>query len=298
MNVLLYGVRWQDEKTLEFQASAKNTFGRKKIHFFDDVSFDIKSDIRCAGSRVDDVWTACPNQSQGKSKCNICRARERNFVFTAFDGFDRSKVSELDLERIAGPHIVYFALFDANMIKVGVSHTSRKLLRQIEQGAHFTLYIAETPDGIAARQIETLLRKDGMVDKIMTSQKKDFICPQITQSEGKKMLLEKFDYHKKVLDEVSHLQKFLFSQPKFQSWEHIYQLENIKQNSRHYHSVELKEGESVSGKLVAAKGHFLILETPDELVSLCTKDLIGRDIDFTPKPFGLHIRGALQNTLF
>lgn len=298
MKVLLYDFRWLDEGTMEFQASAENKFGRKKVSIGDDISLNICSGTKCAGSRADDVWTACPNQAEGKARCDTCKARERNFVFTAFDGFDRSNVSELDLEQISGPHVVYLAFFDKNMIKIGVSQVSRKLLRQIEQGSHFTLYIAATPDGISARQIETLIRKDGLADKISASQKKNFICPEITKLEGETILREILSRHLKALDDYSHLKEFLLPDPEFKSWDNVYQLRNIEENPKHYHSVQLDEGEFVSGKIVAAKGPFIVLETPDELVSLCAKDLIGREIDFSPSEPGLQLHTALQNSLF
>ncbi|MCF7812090.1 DUF2797 domain-containing protein [Candidatus Gracilibacteria bacterium] len=194
MKVHLYDFRWQDESTTEFQASADGKFGRKKLHLEDDVSLSVQSSVFCAGSRTDDTWSPCPQKATGKAKCDMCKARERNFVFTAFDGFDRSNVTDLDLEQISGSHVVYLALFDESKIKIGVARLSRKILRQLEQGSHATLFIAETPDGIAARQIETLMRKDGIADKIMASQKK-ISCVLIFLVPSRKKNCKKFLNH-------------------------------------------------------------------------------------------------------
>ncbi|MCF7917688.1 DUF2797 domain-containing protein [Candidatus Gracilibacteria bacterium] len=298
MKVLVYDFRWIDERTTEFQASTENKFGRKALKIGDSLSLEICSDVMCVGSRIDDIWSPCPNKTKGKAKCDICKMRERNFIFTAFDGFDRSNVTELDLEQISGSHVVYLVLFDTNLLKIGVTQVSRKILRQIEQGSHFTLFVAQTPDGISARQIETLIRKDGLVDKITSSQKKDFLCPALTEIEGEKILLDVFAKHRKALDEYPHLQDFLLKNPEFRSWESIYNTKDIGKNPKSFHSVQLKNGESVAGTILAIKGPFLVVETPDELVALCAKDLIGHEIDFGTRAPGLSVHTALQNSLF
>ena len=43
MKVLLYDFRWLDEHNCEFQASADNRFGRKKIKIGDRLSIEVKS---------------------------------------------------------------------------------------------------------------------------------------------------------------------------------------------------------------------------------------------------------------
>jgi hypothetical protein len=46
------------------------------------------------------------------------------------------------------------------------------------------------------------------------------------------------------------------------------------------------------------KGPFLVIETPEELVSICAKDIVGREIEFEEKPAGLILQSAFQSALF
>lgn len=298
MNVLIYDFRWKNEQGCELQGSVDGRFGRKPVKVEDNISIAVNSAPHCAGCMENDAWKACPKNSTGKGKCEYCRAIEGNFIFTAFDGFDQSQLQPGDLEKIAGEHVVYFALFEAGVLKVGVSKLERKVMRQIEQGSHQTLYWAQVPDGVTARQIETLARRTGLADKIQGRKKKALLQPEISQTEGEKELREALEQSLEGLKVAEHLKKFVLKEPELVSWEKTYHTDVIPQIGKPLHPITLGEGESVSGKIVAIKGSFIVIETEDELVSLDAKKLVGRDCDFTPQPNGLHLNTALQNSLF
>ncbi len=300
MKVHMYDFRWIDRDTVEFQADVNGRFGKKPLRIGDTLAVEVCSDISCAGSCSEGIWKPCPEKTTGKAKCDLCKARERkdSFVFTVFDGFDEQHLSPSDLDKISGPHVVYLALFDTNIIKVGVAKKTRKVLRQIEQGAHFTAFIAETPDGIKARQIETLIRNNGLQDKVKVSRKKDLLMPEISDSEGKALLEEIFVQHKSIFSEYPVLKDFLLEKSEFVDWDSVYHLCEVMQSPKSLHSVELSQGESVSGIIRAIKGPFLILEIPDEFIVLCAKDLTGMEIDFSEKPPGLNLSTAFQGALF
>lgn len=298
MKVQVYDFRWTNEQECELQAVADGRFARKPVHTGDSISISVLSDPRCAGSTENGIWKPCPKGSTGKAKCEYCRAIEGNFIFTAFDGFDQSQLQPGDLEKIRGEHVVYFALFDAGVLKVGVSKLERKIMRQIEQGSHQTLYWAQTPDGVVARQIETLARRTGLADKIQGRQKKGLLQPAVSLADGQKELQEALEKSLKGFAQAEHLKKFLLDTPEFVAWEEIYHTNELSQISKPLHPITLDTEESVSGKIVAIKGQFLVIETEDELVSLDAKKLLGRDCDFAPLPSGLNIKAALQNSLF
>lgn len=298
MQVLLYDFRWNTPEQVEFQASSGDRFGRKKLGLGDSLSIAVSGTTKCSGSMRDGVWQACGQQVVGRKKCETCRNREGNFVVTSFDGFNTDMFTPEDLARLAGEHVVYLALFDAGVKKVGVSKKERKTLRQVEQGSQQTLFIAETPDGILARQLETCLRQTGLADKIQASTKKNFICPEITAAQGEAELRETLEAHKNGLDNHPELQKFLLPEPEFCDWAETFGLNQVSQHEKPLHLVKLAEGESISGTIIALKGPFIMLETPDEIVGLCAKDLQGLMIDFTPQPAGLNLNSALQNVLF
>ncbi len=298
MKVKLYDFRWLDEKHCEFQANLDGKFARRRIKINDQLSIELMSKVFCAGSVRDGLYQQCPAQSEGKKKCQICKAREGNFIFTVFDGFDKSNINLEDLEKIKGEHIVYLALINKNTIKVGVSKIERKILRQLEQGALFTLYIAKTIDGILARQIETLLRASGVADKIRISQKKGFFCPEINAKEGERLLLDLWKEKQKTLEKYTKLKSYFLEKVEFFDWSNIFGLEKVKNNQKPFHEVTLIQGEFVSGKIIAIKGSFLVLETDEDLLSICTKDLLGYDINFEDKPSGMKLNTAFQQSLF
>lgn len=298
MKVLLYDFRWINEQGCEIQGSADGRFGRKPLSIGDAFSIEVCSDVRCAGCVENGVWKPCPKHSVGKAKCEYCRAIEGNFVFTAFDGFDQSQLQPGDLEKISGEHVVYLALFDAGVLKVGVSKKERKAMRQIEQGSHQTLFWAETPDGLTARQIETLARQAGLSDKIQARQKKELLQPEISQKEGEKELQEALNQSIEGVSKSAHLKNFLLSPPEFASWESVYHTDSISEISKPLHPLSLEKDEFVSGTIIAMKGSFLVLETEHELVSLDMKSFAGKVCDLSPRPVGLCVHTVLQNSLF
>lgn len=298
MKVHVFDFRWREDEPNNFgcevQAGKGDKFGRKKIWIGDEISIEVVSENRCAGFMdTGMIWKPCPKKSQGRAKCDFCRSMEGSFVYTAFDGFDTSQLNDQDLQKIAGEHWVYLAFFANNLIKVGVTKANRKRLRQVEQGSYSTLYIAKTPDGIAARQIETLIRKGGLVDKIKVSQKKNFLCPIVRDPEAQ--LQEKLAEARQHLTEHEHLMEFLHDKPEYHCWQSTYDLVDFDENIQ---NVKLQVGEWVSGKIIAFKGPFALIQTPYEFVNIAMKDLRGKDIDFASRDHGLRLNNALQGSLF
>jgi len=298
MKVHLYDFRWIDKDACEFQASANGKFGRKSIKLGDSLSLGVESEPFCAGSVFEGEWKPCPENAKGKHQCDLCRQRERNFVYTMFDGFNRDNFTDSDLMQIQGDHVIYLALFDRELVKIGVSRAERKALRQLEQGSQATLFIGQANDGVKARQIETLVRKSGIADKIKPSQKQDFLLPDITKEQAEQELKALWEKHKDCLKKYERLTPQLKNEPEFVWWADTYGLGNVQDSTKQFHTVKLKPEEWVSGTIRVIKGPFLILETPDELVSICAKDLQGRIVDFSVRGEGLELKNALQNSLF
>ena len=300
MKVQVFDYRWREPEPknfyIEFEGNNGEKFGRKKLWVGHSLSVKLEGKTNCAGhiSPETHEWKKCPKESTGKFKCEYCRSIEGSFVFTAFDGFDSSMLNASDLAKIDGEHWVYLAFFGKNMVKIGVSKLSRKLLRQVEQGSAATLFIAKTPDGIAARQIETLIRKTGLIDKIKTSQKKDFLFTNTSKAE--EILRETLQKHVHGLDEeYKHLKEHLLAEPEFFDWGKEMKIEKISAN---VHPLKLKPGEWISGEIVALKGPFIVLNTGEEFVSFAPKDLRGKEVNFELKSPGTHLQNALQNVMF
>lgn len=246
----------------------------------------------------DEVWKPCPERVVGKRKCETCRNREGSFVYTSFDGFNTENLREEDLEKIAGEHWVYLALFQREAIKIGVCKKDRKELRQLEQGSHATLFIAHTQSGVQARQIETIIRNGGLADKISPNQKKEFVLPHLTNDECAMILKDTYHKYKTALEDFSQLAHYLLPEGEFHTWGTHYQLHNLESDDKPYHYVKLGNDEMASGKILTIKGPFIVIDTEEELVCICTKDLLGRQIEFEPQPAGLRLNSAFQSALF
>lgn len=300
MEVHIFDFRWSDTNTVEFQAYKDTKFGKKKLNVGDHVSLQCISDtLRCAGHMADGQWHPCPDSATGKPKCDVCRVKEGNFAITMFDGFNTENFRPEELSLLAqDAHYVYLALFDTDIVKVGVTKEPRKELRQVEQGAAFTLYIAHTPDGILARQIETLVRRSGMADKIKSSQKKNFVIPEISTSEAKAYLMEFIPDIEQAVFNYPRLKKHLITPAEFACWDKNYDIQTVKDSDLPFHPVKLEQGEWVSGTIQCIKGPFVMINTGEEIVSICAKDLRGMQVEFDEKPHGLSLNTALQNTLF
>lgn len=299
MEVQLFDFRWRDEQTCEFQATDGKRFGRRPVSLGDNLSVQlIDKPVYCAGSMVADKWQPCPEGREGRSRCEVCRARERNFVFTMFDGFNTDNFSDDDLAQIAGSHVVYLAFFEKELFKIGVSKLDRKILRQLEQGSRCTLYIAQTENGVTARQIETLVRRSGIKDKVKASAKKDFLQCDVTEQEAEEILRDVSKNIPQYVHEYPKLEEYLLKEPEFRCWDQEYGVAKLKEDQQRVHSIELHENDAVSGKVVAIKGPFVVLDTGEEIVSVCMKDYTGRTLDFSSRPQGLYTHKALQNTLF
>ncbi len=300
MDFQQYNFRWHDESTVQIQAHHKGRFARRNMQIGDDFTLHIVSDVSCCGVLNDSGFSPCPSGKPGKSKCEDCRAREQkeSFVFTVFDGFNQEHLSSDDLQMISGPHVVYCAFFDDGMMKVGVSKKERMTLRQLEQGAYATLYVAETSDGIRARQIETTIRKNGLQDKVLASQKKDCIDPGFSETQTKEKLESEWNRHCDVLLQSGVFRSCIHEKPIFQSWRSHYNLDALQKDSKPLHAVTLKKNEWVSGKIIVKRGAFLVLDTGEEHILLHMKSYNGYGIRCTPKPFGVQLGTALQNSLF
>jgi len=298
MQVHVYDFRWTDAQSVRFEASNGEKFGSKGLQIGDNLSLDLQGEVACAGSTRDGVWQACPDDVQGRAKCEHCRNREGSFVYTSFDGFNTDMFNAGDLAKIEGEHWVYLALFDENTQKIGVSKASRKQMRQLEQGSVATLYIAKTPNGTVARQIETLFRQSGMLDKVQSQAKKDAWQLELANEKAKSILRDKFNEHLDCLHPHPHLKDFILETPEFQVWEDVFGTKIVKEKPHDIHELKLQVGEAVSGSIVAIKGAFVLLDTGEELASICAKDLRGYWVDFAETAPGLRLNQALQGALF
>ena len=214
------------------------------------------------------------------------------------DGFNTEMFSGEELDSLNCPHYVYFAYFGPGLMKVGVSAQSRGWLRQIEQGSHYALIIAEELSGVPARQLETLFRKSGMQDKSNLLRKKIFCFLRFLQKKGKRasrrfqtFLPQVFalrpDFEELVKKKSQNFMIFLPSTifPKRKKWKTISRCRSFI-------------GRIGVGNAYCGKGSFSSPETDSEKVLVDAKRLKGYSVDFSAKPLGLQKRASVSGIAF
>ncbi len=293
MKVLMYNFRWQNDYSCDFEFSVGDEFMRKKIGIGDQISLKVCSDLRCAGSIFEHEYEPCLHGVVGKAKCWDCKEREKTAIYTYFNGFNNNIFSDDDFEKLKHEHVVYLAYYGNGVVKVGVSKSERRIIRQTEQGAQYTLFIAKTPDGVLARKIETLLSKSGVPERIDPQLKRELLLSTGSVKEGERFLRNLMVEKGAFLDEHKILRRFLIP-PCFIDWTRIYGLRNVYYNKKTVYAFDLQVGESVSGKIVAIKGYFVFIETPKEIVAVCFRYLLGREVDLGGRPVGLVLNKRLE----
>lgn len=302
-----FDIRWKDDMTAVLQGiSSDGNFQEIPLQKGSSFSLSIVDDsIFCVGSLKDGVYSPCPNKATGTKKCEVCKRADDYFPCQFCNGFNCHQFRDEKIENCDALHMVYLALFTKDLVKVGVSRMSRGKTRQVEQGSHFTRLFAENLSGVAARRLEKTLTEMGFPDKIPSSQKKDFLFPNVSLEEGKEILEKKAqeaadfltshapEYKKYILPNSPSLDEFWDMRPLYAD-----EFEALQNSPKPFHSLSFQQGESLGGTLQMIKGSFLLVETPDELVSFLGKDLVGKKISLENCSVGLTLNAGLQSSLF
>lgn len=162
-------------------------------------------------------------------------------------------------------HIVYLASFN-EVIKVGTALSSRYLKRLIEQGADYGTIIAETPNGIMARNIES---------KICTLDK---ITDRINYNTKLRNLFSKKESSRDLMDCFKNI-KFVFSEydTYFKNKLDVIEIQNTIKNTCVFGPVpiEIKKGLKIDGKVLGVKGSILLLDRNQVCYTLDLRRLSG-----------------------
>ena len=126
------------------------------------------------------------------------------------------------------PHYVYLVYFSRDKIKVGTASEVRKYDRLLEQGAIFSVFIAKTPTGKIARQIEKNIIDSGISGTVTTSFKmKNLVFTESTE-EIREQLLKTYQIVSKYIDEENSM---YLIEPEFNHFENIQKsIENCMQS--------------------------------------------------------------------
>ncbi|MBI4896595.1 MAG: DUF2797 domain-containing protein [Candidatus Aenigmarchaeota archaeon] len=235
--------------------------------------FDSQLDINvgkkyCIGYRKKGKWNPCRTAAEIASGyyCNECKLEDEFFMCVTCDG--SACVNTLQREGCEkNAFYIYLAAFD-NLLKVGISYEHRLLERLVEQGADFAAKIGKVQDGKRVRQVEQDIKNHlGIVDRVFGNVKQELIFGNPNAS------------LRNIRNAVTSLQTNGFGKhlvtPEIYDLRRYYRLEQL---SSHPHSLKLKDGMLLRGKALAAKGNIIMVQDGNQLYSVNSHDLIGREI--------------------
>lgn len=263
MNRQVIKYKWEGfEPRLEIRGEGKKALFGQLLDFRIGKRF-------CTGFYKNGRNVECPSQSAVENgwKCSGCMLKDQFFMCMKCSGSECINVERREDCR-AEMYFIYLAAF-GNIIKVGVSYERRILERLVEQGADFGAKIAYVKDGMLARKIEQEIKEHlGITDRMRGREKNSLMMsdPNIEvanlMSSVKKLRNNGFNQH--------------LIEPRIYDLRGYYRILDVDRTPRF---MEIEEGKTVFGKVVAAKGNIIILENGGELVSFNAHDIMGRVVD-------------------
>ncbi len=164
-------------------------------------------------------YISCNNIiEENQMQCNKCKYLFDFYKCVRCHGGECYVKNENVLNYCNTPHYVYLAYFPNNKIKVGTASEIKKYNRLLEQGALFSIFVAKTPTGKIARQIEKNIIDNGVSGVVTTSYKMKNIIFNEDLVIIKKILMEK---HKENLNIISDENKKYLIEPEFNDFNEL-----------------------------------------------------------------------------
>ena len=149
---------------------------RQRFHFRDEVFTLARfKGRRCVGryslGTFDEV--VCPHSAVLNTRADVCMSCFKAIGFNpAFYNVSKSKLSPQQRAYNDFPHNVYLAHFSAGMIKVGISHAQRTLIRWLDQGVRSAVILKSCEDAYEARGVEKAVQNQFDVSEVVRSKRK------------------------------------------------------------------------------------------------------------------------------
>ena len=235
---------------------------------YNEINFSL-GDKFCVGYFKNGVKYPCPQNKKIESgyQCEICKELDEILPCTSCIGYCRniSKRSEC----MNTNYYIYIAIF-GNLLKVGISRDSRLKHRLIEQGADFGAKIAHIKDGRIARLYEQKIKRFlGIEDRVIGYKK------------FQNMFFDSSLHIKDIQIAIENLKKSSFKEIFLDNIE-IYDLRKyynlISFKETKPKMIEIRNGLTISGKIISVKGNVFILQTKSEFFCVNANELIGREL--------------------
>lgn len=233
----------------------------KKIKLDGIVSFKVMPGRFCIGNlSMDGTHRYCFSKIDSGFQCNSC-FKCNPYNFCAFCSGTKCYLKK----KICGEHFVYLATF-ANVLKVGVTSVKRWPDRVVEQGADFASVIAQTPDGLEARRIESEIKKRfNITDKMYNKYKSKLLHRKDARELGKHILQTAYADVADYIPSKMRLDLDIFDLS-----------ENYTDLDTQPDVKEVLDNSQIYGKVIGSKGNFIVLKSGARIEVFNGYDLVGR----------------------
>ena len=192
---------------------------------------------------------------------------------------------------------MYLAYFANDKLKVGTAASYRRYERLLEQGALYSIFLANVPNGRLARKIENEVSRLGVTTRVNASYKINNFVIDRSQEEIDQMLMEKYQT---ILEKISEQCREYLIKPEYNNFTNISDKvrSNLLEESRQLNlfggmdEPEYKEYDKVSkpenidGEIKAVVGSLVLLKRNNEYSVVNMKSLEGWIVDFKRKELG------------
>ena len=194
-------------------------------------------------------------------------------------------------------HHVYLAYFANDKLKVGTAASYRRYERILEQGALYSIFLAQTPNGRMARQIESQISKLGIASRVNPSYKMNNFIIDTEQEEIDSILMQKYE---SILRSIDERCKKYYIKPGYNNFTNISNKvrQNLLEESRqlnlfggmdapvHKEYERISKPEYISGEIQATVGSLILLKSGVRYSVVNMKSLEGWLVDFKKREIG------------
>ena len=204
-------------------------------------------------------------------------------------------------------HYVYLAYFANDKFKVGTAASYRKYERLLEQGALYSIFLAQAPNGRIARQIESSISDLGIASRVNSTYKMNNFVIDKEQEEIDRMLLKKYEY---ILSQIGGTSKKFLIRPQYNNFTNISEKvrkslieESIQLDlfgglgePEHKAYEKIAKPEIVFGEIKAVVGSLMLIQNNGIYSVVNMKNLEGWLVDFRKKEIGEKVDGSFNKS--
>lgn len=296
------GIKWiEDSPQMLFYDAITRTIEYEKCEGF--ISLQRTNQKRCKGyydlerKQIVPCRTFKDLTGSNYSQCIECQTNSGFDLCLGCNGDNCQTNSDKAKRFCKEGHHVYLAYFANDKLKVGTAASYRKYERLLEQGALYSIFLAEVPNGRLARKIENEVSKLGITTRVNASYKMNNFVIDRTDKEIGQMLMSEYET---ILSKINGENKQYFIKPEYNNFTQISDIvrQNLLQESmqlnffggmdepEHREYDKIAKPEKINGDIKAVVGSLLLVNNNNRYSVINMKSLEGWLVDFRKKELG------------